>query len=86
MVWCSESDILDVINTNEIIIEEFKPRFMGGFFFGQVTVSGEKYMADTHGCPLKNLPKIHTRVTPTVPFPTNKTKQLMAIVARLDDQ
>jgi len=47
------------------------------FFFGQVIVSGEKCryppgMTDTHGCPLKNLPKPHTLVTPTVPSPTKK--------------
>jgi len=46
-------------------------------------------MADTHGCPPKNLPRLHTRVyKPTVPFSTNKqkTKQLMAIVSGLNEK
>jgi len=42
-------------------------------------------MADTHGCPVKNLSKLHIHVTPTVPSPTNKNKQLMAIDAGLHD-
>jgi len=41
-------------------------------------------MADTYECPLKNLPKLHTCVTPTVPSPKNK--KLMAIVAELQNQ
>jgi len=61
-------------------------------FFGQVTVSGEKcrHPSPGHGryprVPTKNMPKLHARVTPTVPSPTNKNKQLMAIVAELHDQ